>query len=563
MATTLDINLDKAGGIIKGGACPFGTFPKLTRNDEYIVRLRVLERNSTGAYTDAVLTSPSFKIGIGSLGDVPTTGQFKLTIGATTSSAISYNATTTQFLNAISAIAGNVDVQIYGNSGSGWLVTAATANTALSFGGVDYTLFPTSSVLVNTRRTPATDIKAQQVIELSRNPAVYSDTFTTTSGDTLTLTKKQDGSSTQNEVYELTVGNDVLGGSFSLAFNGYSIAADVGVTAVSLNQSLNTITGIGFPNIEVISNSKRGFVFTFVNQLGLTNIATALILDSTGIVSPNYYQTTITLNTVQLDEIFVENNADTITPTLEIAITDDNKAKTLFQGNVTVQKDLIGTSGGAVPSPQSAYYTKSQVDAGFVPNISSNVNSTARSLNDSSSILSLSYGSRTLNNNSGTQVVSYGTGIAFANTPMGFFGSSITAKPSGTNIVSGLTNLGLLSYTTPTALNVVSALEQTGIFTNNTSTFGVFPQSPRTVTTLTSVTFGTVGANDQHYRDVTINDAAVNDIVLIGLPAAVSAGAVIQGVVYKANTVCLSCVNADSVSRDVNAATYRITVIGY
>jgi len=200
MATTLDINLDKAGGIIKGGACPFGTFPKLTRNDEYIVRLRVLERSSTGVYADAVLTSPSFKIGIGSLGDVPTSGQFKLTIGATTSSAISYNATTTQFLNSVSAIAGNVDVQIYGNSGSGWLVTAATANTALSFGGVDYTLFPTSSVLVNTRRTPATDIKAQQVIELSRNPAVYADTFTAVSGDTLSLAKKQDGSSTKNEV---------------------------------------------------------------------------------------------------------------------------------------------------------------------------------------------------------------------------------------------------------------------------------------------------------------------------------------------------------------------------
>jgi hypothetical protein len=55
----------------------------------------------------------------------------------------------------------------------------------------------------------------------------------------------------------------------------------------------------------------------------------------------------------------------------------------------------------------------------------------------------------------------------------------------------------------------------------------------------------------------------VNDIVLIGLPSAISAGAIIQGVVYAPNVVCLSCVNADSVSRDVNTATYRISVIGY
>jgi hypothetical protein len=62
---------------------------------------------------------------------------------------------------------------------------------------------------------------------------------------------------------------------------------------------------------------------------------------------------------------------------------------------------------------------------------------------------------------------------------------------------------------------------------------------------------------------VTVTGAAVNDIVLIGLPSAISAGAVIQGVAYKANTVCLSCVNCDNASIDVNTATYRITVIGY
>jgi hypothetical protein len=561
MATTIDINLDRSGGLVAGGSCPFGVLPKLTRNDQYLIRLRVLERNSNGAYTDSVLSSPSFKVGVGSLGDVPTSGEFKVTIGSTTSSAISYNATTTQVLTAISGIAGNALVEVYGNSGSGWLITAATANTALSFGGASYTLFPTSSVLINTRRTPGTDIKAQQVIELSRNPAVFSDTFTAVSGDVLALNKVQDGSATQNEVYELTVGNDVLGGSFSLSYDGYSIASDVSNTAASLNAQLTAITGIGVGNLDVKSNSKRGFVFTFVNQLGLQNVSTALILDPTGIVSPNYYQSTLTMGTVQLDELFVEADADTITPTIAFSMSETGKTKTLYQGNVTIDRDLIA-SGSAVPAPTSQYYTKTETDSGFVANSSSNVNSTGRSLNDSSAIVSLNYGSRTLNNNSGTQVVSYGTGIAFANTPMGFFGSSVTAKPSGTNIVSGLTNLGLISYTQPTAVNVVSGLINTGLIANG-ATYGVLPQSPRTVTTLTSVTFGTLASNDQHYRDVVVTGAAVNDIVLIGLPSAISAGAIIQGVVYQANTVCLSCVNADSVPRDVNTATYRITVIGY
>jgi hypothetical protein len=569
MASTIDINLDRSGGLLAGGSCPFATLPELTRNDQYIVRLRVLERNSTGNYTDSVLSSPSFKMGIGSLGSEPTSGEFKLTIGATTSSAISYNATTTQVLTAISGIAGNVIVQSYGNSGSGWLVTAATANTALSFGGISYTLFPTSSVLINTRRNPGTDIKAQQVIELSRNPAVFSDTFTAVSGDVLALNKIQDGSATQNEVYELTVGNDVLGGSFSLAYGGYSISSNVGNTAVSLNSQLTAITGIGVGNLDVKSNSKRGYVFTFVNQLGLQNVSTALILDSTGIISPKYYQTTLTMGTVQLDELFVEADSDTIKPSFEIEITESGRNKTLLQTPVSVRRDLIAT-GSAVPSPQASYYTKSEANALFVEDSSGNVDATNRILCAADSSYSVDYNGRSLLDEYYNQIFSWsnarlvlqGSSTNIQTVCIGFFGSTAITKPSGTNIVSGLTNLGLISYTQPTAVNVVSGLINAGLIANG-ATYGVLPRSPRTVTTLTSVTFGTLASNDQHYRDVVVTGAEVNDIVLIGLPSAISAGAIIQGVVYQTNTVCLSCVNADNVPRDVNTATYRITVIGY
>jgi hypothetical protein len=85
----------------------------------------------------------------------------------------------------------------------------------------------------------------------------------------------------------------------------------------------------------------------------------------------------------------------------------------------------------------------------------------------------------------------------------------------------------------------------------------------RTLSTLASVTFGAVASNDQHYRDVVVTGAAVNDIVLIGLPSVISAGAVIQGVAYQANTVCLSCSNSDNGTININTATYRITVLNY
>jgi hypothetical protein len=560
MASNIDILLDKSSGLINGGSAPYGSLPAFTRNDVYPFRLRVLERNESGAYTDAVLSSPSFSLGIGDIDAMPTDGQFKLTTTTGTSTAISYNATTAQILSAISAIAGNVTVTTYGSSGSAWIITAATANTALSFGGLAFTLFPSSSIQVNTRQVPTASVFAQQIVSLNRSPAVFADSFVAVSGDGIALTKIQDGDATNNETYELSIGNDVYGGSYSLAYGGYSVALAYNQTADSATSILSAITGISAGNISCISNSKRGLIISFVNQLGLQNVSTALTLDSSGTQVYNYFTATVTMSTSAIEELFNEAGTDVITPTLEIEMTESGKTKTLLQVDTSISKDLI-LSGTQVPADLALFYTKAQVDAGFIADSATNVNAANRALKSSSGVTAVNYGGRTLVNSAGSNVVSFSTGLAFSGV-MGFYGATVTAQPSGTNIVSGLTNLGLLSYTQPTAVNVVSGLINTGLIASGVS-YGVLPQSPRTVTTLTSVTFGTLAGSDQHYRDVVVTGAAVNDIVLIGLPSAVSSGIVIQGVVYQANTVCLSAIHTDTGSVDLNTATYRITVIGY
>jgi len=546
MSQSLDIYIDTTNGnLVAAGSARNGTLPTLTRNDSYNLRVRLQERDSSGLLRDLDTTGSSIKLGIGGIDADPTDGQFKLVLNSVTSNAISFNATTTQVYNAISAIASSgVGVTTYGNEAYAYLITSATANTAMSFGGSAFTLFPTSSVLVSTRRFPASSVAAQQVIRLVRNPAVYSDTFVASpTAGVVSLTKLQDGSSTQNETYNLAIGSDAEGGSVVLNYGANSTTAvPIGSNATSFTEALSAVTGIGSGNISVdIGNNAGNYSISFVRALGSTNITTALTLDASGVIFGNFLQTTCTLATAELDELFAEAGSDTISPKLEVELTQGGTPKTVLQTDVTVRRDLL-TSGSAVPASQSSYLTSAESYAAFVRNSTTGVNSTARGLADSSAVTSVNFGARTLNNNAGTQVVSYGTGLAFANTPMGFYGITVTAQPANINVVSGLINLGLFA---------------------NGATYGVLPQSPRTVTTLTSVTFGTLAANDQHYRDVVVTGAEVNDIVLVGLPSAISAGAIIQGVVYKANTVCLSCVNADSVARDVNTATYRITVIGY
>jgi len=545
MAQSLDLYIDVTKGeLLSGGSAINGALPTLTRNDSYNLRVRLRERDSGGFLRDLNTSGISVKLGIGGVEDSPTDGQFKLTLGAVTSTAISFNATTTQVYNAISAIAGaGVTVATFGSITQGvYLITSATANTALSFGGDAFTLFPTSSVLINTRRNPTTGVAAQQVIKLVRNPAVYADTFTASpTAGIVSLTKLQDGSSSQNEIYNLSAGADAEGGSVVLNFGTNSTTAiALGATAASFREALSAVTGIGAGNISVDSGNGN-YTISFVRDLGLQNVTTELTLDTSGVIYGTFLQSAVTLNTAGIEELFAEASADEITPKLEVELTQSGTPKTILQTDVTIRKDLI-TTGSAVPAAQASYLTAAETYAAFVRNSTTGVNSSARSLADSSAVTAVAFGARTLNNSSGTAVVSYGAGLSFSNTPLGFYGVAVTAQPANVNAVSGLINLGLLA---------------------SGATYGVLPQSPYTVTTLASVTFGTVNASDQHYRDVTVTGAAVNNVVLLGLPAAVSAGAVIQGVVYKANTVCLSCTNTDNTSIDVNTATYRITVIGY
>ena len=540
MASNIDILLDKSGGLLLGGSAPAGVLPEFTRNDVYPFRIRVLERNADGSYTDANLSSPSFSLGIGNIDAVATDGQFKLTTTTGTSTAISFNATTAQVLSAVSAIAGNVSVATYGDSGSAWIITAATPNTALSFGALPFTLFPTAAVQVNTRRAPTASINAQQIISLSRNPAVFSDSFTSVSGEGVALTKIQDGSASLNETYALSIGNDVYGGSYSLAYGGHSVGIGFNQTAINVTTILSAITGIGAGNISVVSDSKRGLIISFVNSLGLQNVSTALTLDSSGVQVYNWYSAAVTMSTSEMEELFNEAGTDTITPTLEIEMTESGQTKTLLQYTASISKDLILT-GALVPADLALYYTKAQVDAGFIADSATNVNAVNRALKSSSGVTAVNYGGRTLVNAAGSTVVSFGTGLQLSGN-IGFYGATVTAKPANINVVSGLINVGLIASGT---------------------TYGVLPSSPRTLTTTASIYFGQVSPNSTNSVSVVVTGCQINDIVLIGLPPSNPDGLSFNGHVTTTNGLEVDCINATNGNITPATATYRITVIGY
>jgi len=341
---SLDILIDsKAGTLIAGGSAPFGTLPTLTRNDTYTIRVRPQEKVAN-LYRDTTFTSPSFKFGLGFLDLEPTAGSFKLSTTTGTSGDIAYNASTAAILTAVSGIAGNVTVATFGGDGSAWLITAATANTALSFSGSSFTLFPPCDVLIGTRLNYASGVCAQVTVALHRSPAVYSDSFAVSStAGQMALSLVNNGSVTFNETYQLAVGPDVDSGTFVLKYGVTATTAIlIGTGVASFTSALEGITAISTGNIAVsVAADRSTYNISFVGALGYTNITTVLTLDATNVVYGKYYQSVVTMATASIDQLFTETTENFIEPLLEIQIVDSGTTYTALQSSCRLRRDLI------------------------------------------------------------------------------------------------------------------------------------------------------------------------------------------------------------------------------
>ena len=645
MGSTLDLYIDTGTGeLLQAGASASGDLPTLTRNDSYTLRLRLLEKKADGTIGDIDATGATLKAAIGDIEAIPSDGDFKLICNGITSAAIAFNASAVSVFNAIS---NNVStVSIYGDQ---YLLTATQPNTAMSFLADSFTLFPSSSVIVGTRRNPITGVNAQQTIRLQKDPAVFSDTFITspTSGE-IALTLLSEGSATRNETYELEVGPGILGGAFSLVFGSNATTSiAIGTNAVSvqaaISSGINTITS----SISVQENGERGYIIAFTGKLGLTNIATALTLDASGIDFAPFKQTTLTLNTSELADFFTNADADSITPTLEIELTQDGNAKTILQKSVTIRKDLI-TTGSFAPSTGQQFYNAAESDARFVSRISdvgfygTTPISKPASTNVVSALVNLGLiaNTVTLNEQGGSFPTVALTGSAITvtdNIPfvfgtangskfgtatgqkISFYNSTPIVQPSSTNVTSALVSLGLIASSVTLGLptNVVtdwsgnvsattrfladsSAVTsvdwgnrvlktssgatavnwQTGAFgsgptvvtiaSNNVSISGSYYIAMgtgngafRTLSTTASLAFGSISNNSSTSVSVVVTGCAINDIVLLGLPSAISSGLSFLGHVTTANGLEVDAVNATNSTINQSTQTFRVTVLNY
>jgi hypothetical protein len=567
------------------------TLPRLDRGDAPNFEIGFLKYNGI-EYDYLNFQNSAIKFGIGVNAATPTDGEFKLTFNGVTSSAISYNASAasvqTAIANAISA-----SVTTVAGVNSAYQITATTAGvfagTTAGLGGDSFSLYPTSSVVINTTRSATAGVALRQIVRLIQSPAVFQDVWAnsqTTGGATLSLT--QQGSATQSETYSLEIDDNVYAGQYNLLFGNQTAGIAYNATAEQIQTELAKLTSIGEyldvsgvsqPNVRV-SGANGKFGIAFVGNLSQTNIATAFLVNDSALFRPPYKTATVTFNTAQIENFL---NSGVTGLSLEIEISDGGKPQTVLSTAVTFnQNDLIVT-GSAVPANQAAYLTATEIAAQYVEDSTANVDATNRRLKNSSGTTVVDYEQSLFGNGaldlSGSGVtissyplyvnstltvggaVSFGGGMAVSGN-LGFFGTSPTAQGSGINIANSITKSGIISFTQPTQANVVSNVISLGLIPSS-ATYGVLPGSIKTLTTTASIYFGTVNSNSTNSVSVVVTGCNLNDVVLLGLPASMDNGLAFAGHVTTANGLELDCINATNGNITPATATYRITVIGY
>lgn len=350
MAQTLDIHIDASTGqLITAGAARSGTLPTLTRNDSYDLRLRIREQIGSGVYEDLNLTGVTIRVGIGNIDSPPTAGEWKLGLSGTTSPAIAYNATTSEVYNAISGIAGTgVSVDSHGSGGSAWVITSATAGSAVTFNGDAFSLFPSSRALITTRRLHATGVTPSYLVQLLQSPAVFADGFAAAStANVVTLSLLYNGSTSPavNETYQLTVGADADSGFLTLSYDTESSIPVPISSRTDLAQNvvcgLESITALTSKTSVDGDTSQTKYTISFIGALGAQNVTTALTLVTSGVNYARFYTTALTMSTAELLEIFNVAGETTITPKIEVELVESGRRRTVYQGDVTIKADLL------------------------------------------------------------------------------------------------------------------------------------------------------------------------------------------------------------------------------
>ena len=194
--------------------------PQIVEGETLDVELSLV--NSNGGYdTRSGDSGVSLAVAVSAKGAVATSGTFTLTAGTETTAAIPYNASAEALQTALNDL--NSKTGPYGStvtvtklSLGSYRVIFDTVGARTIFGGTSIDLAPESEVVAATAVVGSATIRAQIIIEISQQPAIYTTTWTTGSNkfsgqlDANTARVQELIATGQDAFFEVKVDDDVI-----------------------------------------------------------------------------------------------------------------------------------------------------------------------------------------------------------------------------------------------------------------------------------------------------------------------------------------------------------------
>lgn len=335
--------------------------PKFTQGDNIPIEVILLEKtgNDGQVFSNFEINSETLKVALGRVDQAASSGTFTLTFDGDTTSALNYNATAADVdtaLNALTSITTAGGVTVSGSNGGPFTV-AFDAVGARNYITSDLSLIEPASVLSNIRKqTGDVSTKEIQVLRIQENLLGLTTSFSAISAPVATITTLIAGASGINEIQQLKIDRQCIGGVIALSFGGASTSFKYGATAAEVKTSLEGNSNIGAGNISVTKVSDQVYTFEFIGTLAGADQA-AITVDDSGLDGFSGFSGALDLDNYSVQSFL--NGAAEADCYLEIELTDGSNITTLCTVSAKIVNDVINSAVTSPPLTPSITFVES------------------------------------------------------------------------------------------------------------------------------------------------------------------------------------------------------------
>lgn len=340
---SLTLWIDIATGKLLSGwqSISFAPTPVLKQGDTIGVELHLIKNFNGGSFTEYEFSpSTAVTLAIGKVDEAPTSGTYKLTYGADTTSAISASASATDVQTALNALAsitaeGGVTVTKVSNSFRiVWNTASVTAND-LSYSSNE--LYPTSSIGINKTKTGSVSQKQIYQVHVKQSPVANITSFVNQDQPVISVNQIHAPAFTGDvKVWRISILPQPRSGSFLIGFmNGLNEYTTNSIDVNASSDNLRTILSSAYDaNWNVVKSGLNQWDISTAEN-GVFNVT----VSDGGVIGFSSKYGVLNLNTAELEDLLAgETSVDAI---MEVQLETDGTKTTVIQQQVTILNDLI------------------------------------------------------------------------------------------------------------------------------------------------------------------------------------------------------------------------------